>query len=87
VLYPQNGDRIVECRRRSHYTNQLPLSLPLSSIIKSRRFTFFGHIARMDENADASLTTALTVSLLAKKKLLTFKLYCLEQLLMVPSVL
>jgi len=34
----------------------------------------------MDDNADASLTTALTVSLLAKK-LFTFKLYCLEQLL------
>jgi len=27
---------------------------PLSSIIKSRRLTFFGHLARMDENADAS---------------------------------
>ena len=27
---------------------------PLSSIIKSRRLTFFGHLAQMDENADAS---------------------------------
>ena len=27
---------------------------PLSSIIKSSRLTFFGHLARMDENADAS---------------------------------
>jgi len=27
---------------------------PLSSIIKSRRLTFFGHLARTDENADAS---------------------------------
>ena len=27
---------------------------PLSSIIKSRRLTFCGHLARMDENADAS---------------------------------
>ena len=27
---------------------------PLSSIIKSRRLTFFGYLARMDENADAS---------------------------------
>ena len=27
---------------------------PLSSITKSRRFTVFGHLARMDENADAS---------------------------------
>jgi len=27
---------------------------PLSSIIKSRSLTFFGHLARMDENADAS---------------------------------
>jgi len=27
---------------------------PFSSIIKSRRLTFFGHLARMDENADAS---------------------------------
>ena len=27
---------------------------PLSSIIKSRRLTFFGHLARIDENADAS---------------------------------
>ena len=27
---------------------------PLSSIIKSRRLIFFGHLARMDENADAS---------------------------------
>ena len=27
---------------------------PLSSVIKSRRLTFFGHLARMDENADAS---------------------------------
>jgi len=27
---------------------------PLSSIIKSRHLTFFGHLARMDENADAS---------------------------------
>ena len=26
---------------------------PLSSIIKSRRLTFFGRLARMDENADA----------------------------------
>ena len=26
----------------------------LSSIIESRRLTFFGHLARMDENADAS---------------------------------
>jgi len=27
---------------------------PLSSIIKSRRLTFFGHLARMGKNADAS---------------------------------
>ena len=27
---------------------------PLSSITNSRRLTFFGHLARMDENADAS---------------------------------
>ena len=27
---------------------------PLSSIIKSRRLTFFGHLARVNENADAS---------------------------------
>ena len=27
---------------------------PLSSIIKSRRLTFFGHLAQTDENADAS---------------------------------
>ena len=27
---------------------------PLSSIIKSRRLTFFGYLARMDKNADAS---------------------------------
>ena len=27
---------------------------PLSSIIKSRRLTFSGHLARMDKNADAS---------------------------------
>ena len=27
---------------------------PLSSIIKSRRLTFSGHLARMDENVDAS---------------------------------
>jgi len=33
-----------------HITNQTPLS----SIIKSRRLTFFGHLARMNENADAS---------------------------------
>jgi len=26
---------------------------PLSSVIKSGRLTFFGHLARMDENADA----------------------------------
>jgi len=30
---------------------------PLSSIIKSRRLTFFRHLARMDENADASQAT------------------------------
>jgi len=30
---------------------------PLSSIIKSRRLTFFGHLARTDENADASQAT------------------------------
>ena len=33
-----------------HMTNQPPLS----SIVESRRLSFFGHIARMDENADAS---------------------------------
>jgi len=27
---------------------------PLSSVIKACRLTFFGHLARMDENADAS---------------------------------
>jgi len=27
---------------------------PLSSIVKSRRLSFFGHLARVDENADAS---------------------------------
>ena len=31
-------------------TNQPPLSF----MIKSRRLTFFGHLARMDENTDAS---------------------------------
>ena len=30
---------------------------PLSSIIKSCRLTFFGHLAQMDENADASQAT------------------------------
>jgi len=30
---------------------------PLSSIIKSRCLTVFGHLARMDENADASQAT------------------------------
>ena len=38
-----------KCRRPSHYQ-----PAPLSSIIKSRRLTFFEHLARMDENADAS---------------------------------
>jgi len=33
-----------------HMTNQLPLS----SIVKSRHLSFFGHLVRMDENADAS---------------------------------
>ena len=33
-----------------HMTNQPPLS----SIVKSCRLSFFGHLARMDENADAS---------------------------------
>ena len=33
-----------------HITNQPPLLF----IIKSRRLTFFGHLARMDENADSS---------------------------------
>jgi len=33
-----------------HITNQPPLS----SIIKYGCLTFFGHLARMDENADAS---------------------------------
>ena len=37
-----------KCQRPSH-TDQPPLS----SIIESRRLTFFGHLARMDENADA----------------------------------
>jgi len=32
---------------------------PLSSIIKSRRLTFFGHLARMDENADATASQAI----------------------------
>jgi len=27
---------------------------PFPSIVKSRRLSFFGHLARMDENADAS---------------------------------
>jgi len=27
---------------------------PLSSIVKSRHLSFFGHLATMDENADAS---------------------------------
>jgi len=27
---------------------------PFSSVIKSRRLTFFGHLARMDENTGAS---------------------------------
>ena len=34
-----------------HRTTNQP---PLSSIIKSRCLTLFGHLARMDENADAS---------------------------------
>ena len=33
-----------------HMTNQSSLS----SIVKSRRLSFFGHLARMDENADAN---------------------------------
>ena len=32
----------------------IPNQPPLSSIINSRRLTFSGHLARMDENADAS---------------------------------
>ena len=32
---------------------------PLSSIIKSRRLTFFGHLAQMDENADATASQAI----------------------------
>ena len=38
------------CRKCRHPSHQPPLS----SIIKSRRLTVFGHLARMDENADAS---------------------------------
>ena len=38
-----------KCRQLSHYQPS-----PLSSITKSRCLTFFGHLARMDENADAS---------------------------------
>jgi len=38
-----------KCRPLSHYQPS-----PLSSITKSRCLTFFGHLARMDENADAS---------------------------------
>ena len=37
-----------------HRTNQPTLS----SIVKSRRLSFFGHLARMDENADASQMTS-----------------------------
>jgi len=29
-------------------------TVPFSSVIKSRHLNFFGHLARMDENADAS---------------------------------
>jgi len=38
-----------KCRQPSHYHQP-----PLSSITKSRRLTFFGYLARMDVNADAS---------------------------------
>jgi len=31
----------------------------LSSIIKSLRLTFFGHLAQMDENADATASQAI----------------------------
>ena len=35
---------------------------PLSSIIKSRCLTFSGHLARMDENADASQAIFIFIS-------------------------
>ena len=44
------GTTFVRIADIHHITNQ-PL---LSSIIKSCRLTFFGHLARTDENADAS---------------------------------
>jgi len=41
----------TEKQSRVYGTIQQP---PLSSTIKSRRLTVFGHLARVDENADAS---------------------------------
>jgi len=38
----------------SIFTGRITNQPPLSSIIKSRRLTLFGHLARMDENTDAS---------------------------------
>jgi len=39
---------------RNGDTRRIPNQPPLSSINKSRRISFFGHLARMDENTDAS---------------------------------
>ena len=41
-------------RNTEHPFRRITNQPPLSSIIKSRRLTFFGHLARMDENAEAS---------------------------------
>ena len=50
--------RILDIRRHDFVRNadvrRITDQPPLSSIIKSRRLTFFGHLARMDENADVS---------------------------------
>jgi len=50
--------RILDIRRHDFVRNAnircITNQPPLSSIIESRRLTFFGHLARMDENADAS---------------------------------
>jgi len=48
-IFSIHWDDFVTNADNRRITNQPPLS----SIIKSRRLTFFGHLARMDENADA----------------------------------
>ena len=50
--------RILDIRRHEFVRNadmrRITYQPSLSSIIKSCGLTFFGHLARMDENADAS---------------------------------